>query len=156
MDKTQAMVQFLQTCPVIENNPLFFNFGNIRDGAHQIIMRSDDVSTRRPYVDGGVQKRFTFSIDSFKSVSYNSIIDTVTDENLEEFAEIQSVIDWITAQNDLGNYPDFGEDVIIDSMESITERPEMLGVDDTINSPMAIYRISIRIDYLDNTKKLFK
>ena len=66
MDKNQAMTDFLRTCPIIQSDPMFFNFGNIEDGAHQIITRSDDVTAHRPYIDGSVEKRFTFYLDNFK------------------------------------------------------------------------------------------
>ena len=134
---------------------MYFNFGTVVDGAHQFTSRSDDVAASRPYVDGSIQKRFTFYLDNFKSVSYNPIVATTTDENLEEFGEIQSILDWVNAQDDLQNYPDFGEHAIIDKMSTTKWTPEMIGVDTTKDSPIAVYRIAIRIDYLDTSKRLW-
>lgn len=161
--KTDAVISFLQTCPTILNNPLFFNFGNVEDNAHQIITKSDETSLQKPYIDGSVLKRYTVSIDSFKSIAYNPIIvevinDTPTftlDENSTEFAEVQALLDWINDQNDLNNYPDFGQDCIIDEMTVLTNKPEIVGVDTSLNPPMAVYRITIQIDYLDNSKKIY-
>lgn len=153
--KTQAVVDFLQTCPEIQSNPMFFNFGSIEENAHQASMSSDDVSLHQPYIDGSVLKRFTFNIDTFKSVAYNPLVSSATDENLEEFSEVQSVLDWVNDQDDAGNYPNFGSDCIIDKMQTLTTRPDLLNVDTTLNPPMAIYRITIQIDYLDNSKKIW-
>lgn len=156
MDKSQAVLEFLQTCPVIQANPLFFNFGNVQDNAHQTITRSDDVVLHRPYVDGSVQRRFTFSIDSFKSVAYNPVVDGLTDENLEDFQDVQAILDWINDQDNVHNYPAFDSEFIIEKMETLTIKPDLVGVDTTMNPPMAVYRISIQIDYIDISQRLWK
>ena len=44
----------------------------------------------------------------------------------------------------------------ITKMQSTTESPDVLSVEDTTTSPIAVYRISIQIDYIDNTQKLWK
>lgn len=155
MDKSEAMLSFLQTCPYLQSNPLFFNFGSVEDNAHQAITHADDVPMHRPYVDGSVSRRFTFSIDSFKSVAYNSVIEGFTDENLEEFEDVTSIIHWVNEQGDNRIFPDFGEGYFIDEMKTLSSEPELQGVDTTLNPPMAVYRISIQIDYIDNTKKLW-
>ena len=87
MDKSRAVLSFLQACPEISATPLFFNFGNVEDNAHQAIINSDDVALHTPFIDGSVAKRFTFSIDSFKSVAYNPVTQEylANDENLTEF-----------------------------------------------------------------------
>jgi hypothetical protein len=40
-------------------------------------------------------------------------------------------------------------------METLTTKPDIVGVDTSSNPPMAVYRISIQIDYMDNSKKLW-
>ena len=158
MDKSQAVIAFLQTCEYISSDPLFFNFGNVEDNAHQVSISSDDIALHAPFIDGSVEKRFTFSIDSFKSVAYIPVVQSLTaqDENLEEFQSVQQILDWITEQDRLHNYPEFGEDCIIDEMKVLTTKPELVGVDTSLNPPMAVYRISIQIDYVDNTDKAWK
>lgn len=155
MDKNKAVVNFLQTCPIILASPLFFNFGNIEDGAHQASMQSDDVALHRPYVDGSVSRRFTFRLDSFKSVAYNPVVQNYSDENMEDFIEVQSILDWINTQGDNSVFPDFGSDYIIEKMQTLSTKPELVGVNTTSNPPVAVYRISIQIDYIDNTKRLW-
>lgn len=153
--KHQVMLEFLQTCPSIRDNPLFFNFGKVENNAHQANMQSDDVSLHRPYIDGTELKRYTFSLDSFKSVAYNPVIQGFSDENMEEFAEVQSLIDWINEQDELRNYPAF-EDCSIDKMRTLSTKPVLVGVDTTLTPPIAVYRISIQIDYLDTSKQVWK
>ena len=156
MDKNEIMLAFLKTCPYIKDDTMFFNFGNIEDGAHQLVTNSDDVSLQRPYIDGSVLKRYTFSIDSFKSAAYNPIVNGYSDENVEDFKAIQELLDWVVEQNELQNFPDFGEDCIIDEMLPVTSKPALLVADTTVTPPIAIYRITIRIIYLDTSKQIFK
>lgn len=155
MDKNQAMLDFLQTCPAIRYNPLFFNFGKVENNAHQANMNSDDVSMHRPYIDGTEQKRYTFHLDSFKSVAYNPVIQGLPDENLDDFNDVQNLLDWVNEQGELKNYPAF-ENCIIDKMRCLSTKPVLVGVDTTLNPPTAVYRISIQIDYLDISKQVWQ
>jgi hypothetical protein len=155
MTKHQAMLEFLQTCPMIRANPLFFNFGKVENDAHQANTMSDDVSLHRPYIDGTELKRYTFHLDTFKSVAYNPVIPGLPDENMEDFENVQSLIDWINEQDDLKNYPAFDQ-CVVDKMRSLYTKPELVGVDTTLSPPMAVYRISIQIDYLDTSKQVWK
>lgn len=160
MTKDEAMVAFLKTCPTIQENPLFFNFGDINDNAHQVNTKSDEKSLQKPDVVGNVLKRYTFMVDTFKSVAYNAIVDTGTaptaDENMSEFQEVQDISDWVNEQGDLRNFPLFEPEYKIDSMKTLTERPEVMGVYTTKTSPMAVYRITIQIDFIDTTKNIWK
>lgn len=156
MDKSQAVLNFLQTCPTIQKNPLFFNFGSIEDNATQAIIKSDDVALHRPYIDGSAYRRFTFSIDSFKSVAYNPVVSGKPDENLEGFKEVQALLDWINAQDKIHNYPVFDNEFFIEKMKTLTSKPDLVGVDTTQTPSMAIYRISIQIDYIDKSDCLWK
>ena len=155
MGKNKSMLEFLQTCPTIKNEPLFFNFGNITDNALLANTKSDDISLHKPFVDGSVSRRFTFSVDNFKSVAHNPVVQGYSDENLEDFEEVQKVLDWINEQDELQNFPNFGNDCIIEKMSTLTLKPELVGVDTSSNPPMAVYRISIQIDYIDTSKKLW-
>ena len=153
-DKNEAMLNFIKTCPYIQDNSLFFNFGNVEDGAHQMITKSDDIRLQKPYIDGSVLKQYTFSLDSFKSIAYNPIVDEMDDENFDDFKSAQDLLNWIEEQNDAQNYPDFGDGCIIDEMRPVTEKPDLLLVETAMNPPTAIYRITIKIIYLDISKTL--
>lgn len=155
IDKSQSIINFLQTCPVIQNNPLFFNFGTIEDGATQATISSDERTLNKSFIDGSILKRYTFILDNFRSVAYNPVVANMSDENVDDFTVVQSLLDWINTQNDISIFPDFGEDCIIEKMETLTDKPKLVGVDTTLNPPMAVYRIAIQIDYIDTTKKIW-
>lgn len=155
MDKNQAVTTFLKTYADINNNPLFFNFGDIENNAYQVNVSYNDASLNRKYVDGSELRRYTIYIDSFKSVSTTPVIAGLSAENLDDMQEVQHLLDWIIEQSDNQNYPDFGSDYIIDSMTTLSTEPQLLGIDSTLNPPIAIYRITVRIDYIDSTKSLW-
>ena len=158
MDKNQAIIDYLNTCPSIVNNPLFFNFANAKDENKQITVRSSDKNRNRSYVDGSVEKQFSFTIYDFRSISYNAIVTQtgLVNENVDELKDIQGIIDWLTEQNELRNFPNFGEDCIIDSIYTTTENPDLAGVDKTVSPPVAVYAITINVDYLDTSKKIWQ
>lgn len=158
MDKYQAVINFLMDCPPIRDNKLFFNFINAEDNSKQVVTDGNDKIMQKPFIDGSVQKRYTFTIIDFKSVAYRAIAKQAgyPDENVEEILQVQDIIDWITAQADNKNFPDFGEDCHIDSMEALTENPNLNGVDTSITPALAKYSIAIRIEYIDYSKRIWK
>lgn len=154
MDKNQTMIDFIMTCPILQNNPLFFNFAESGDGNNHFITETDK-ATRKPYIDGSQEKEYTFTLASYKSISHNAIIEGAPNENIEEMAEVQSILDWIEEQNDLRNFPDFGDAIEVEMMSPITTDPEFDGIDTSVNPPIVRYSIGVVVTYLDNTKKLW-
>ena len=155
MDKNQAVVNFLKTYTDINNNALFFNFGDIENNAYQVNVTFNDTSLNKKYIDGSELRRYTIYIDSFKSVSTTPVISGYSAENIDDMQEVQDLLDWVIEQAENQNYPDFGNSCVIDSMTTLTNEPQFLGVDSSLNPPVAIYRVVVRIDYLDYTKRLW-
>lgn len=156
-DKNQAVIDFLITCPAIKNNPLYFNFLNARDGNKQFITSANDKLMNRSFIDGSVMKRFTFTLIDYKSIAYQAVVKEAgyVNENVEEMLDVQSVMDWIEEQADNRNYPDFGTDCEIDDMRTLTDNPNLNGVDTSVTPALAKYSMSIQIDYLDKSKAIY-
>ena len=157
VDKNQAVINFLLQCPTIINNPVYFNFLNAKDNDKQIITQSNDKTLDKNYVEGSIMKRFTFTIIDFRSVAYLPIpnIAGYANENVEEMFDVQGILDWVNAQADAENYPDFGESCVIDSMETTSDTPNLNGVDTSVTPALAKYSISIQIDYIDKSKAIW-
>ena len=155
MDKNQAVINFLIQCPQIRDNPLFFNFAEVEDNSRQIVTMANDRVVNKPYIDGSVLKRFTFTLVDYRTVTYQSIVklEGYPNENVSELMDIQSVMDWINEQADLHNYPNFGSDCVIESMRTATDEPTLNGVDKSVSPSIAQYSMSIIIEYIDNSKK---
>lgn len=157
IDKTQAIIEYLLTCPKIENSPLYFNFIKASDEDKQFVTSSNEKIIHQPYVDGSVLKRFTFTIIDFRSVAYQELpkLAIGTNENIEEYLDVQGIIDWITEQELAKNYPNFGEDCIVDEIRTTSENPNLNGIDTSVNPALAKYSISIQVDYLDNSRRIY-
>lgn len=157
MDKNQAIIDFLMTCPVIQNNPLFFNFLNAKDDNKQLVVTGNEKSVDKPYIDGSVEKRYTFTLIDYKSIAYQAVVNSplLVNENVQEAFEVQAIIDWISEQNELRNFPNFGSDCIIEGMRTLTDNPNLNGVDTSLTPALAKYSMSIQIDYIDTSKVLW-
>ena len=158
INKNQAVIDYIITCPTILNSPLYFNFINAKDDTNQIFTESTDTYTNKPFIDGSVEKLYTFTIITYKSAADIAVVKQsgYENENLSDMSDIQKLIEWITEQNDVRNFPNFGEDCIIDSIETTTEQPKFEGIDEQITPPLAVYSTSIQIRYIDTSKKLWR
>lgn len=155
MDKNNAVIEFLKTCPAIQSNPLFFNFAENEEGTNHFITETD--KKKKTYIDGSVLKQYTFTIASYVPVAYSAIVgdSNFNDQNMENMAIVQEILDWIEGQADNANYPDFGSECTIEDMRTLTGDPDLDGIDKSVNPPIARYSIGVQIDYIDNTKKIW-
>ena len=157
MDKNQAIIDYMLQCSGITDTPLYFNFINAKDDTKQFITVSNDVNIQRPYVDGSIQKRYQMTVIVYRSISDVPLarLPGYPSENVEDIADVQTLIDWIRTQNNSGNYPDFGDKCIIDRIYTTTDNPVLDQIDQTIQPPLARYRFTVSVDYLDNTERIF-
>lgn len=157
IDKNQAVIEFLLTCPLVQNSPLYFNFVEAKDKDKQFLTLANDKQVDKPFIDGSVLKRYTFTIQDFRSVAFNALnmFNVGGNENVEDMLDCQGLIDWITEQADLRNYPDFGDKCLIESMEALTDNPDMNGIQAAGGLNLAKYSVNIRIEYLDTSKKIW-
>lgn len=157
-NKHQAVIDYLVTCPTIQDSPLYFNFINAQDGTNQFLTVSNDEYTSTKYIDGSVQKIYTFTILTFKSVNDIEIVQIpgYKNENLSDMEDVQALIDWIQEQEEIHNYPDFGENCIVESIKTTTEEPNFDGIDEQVEPNLAVYSTSIQISYLDISKQLWR
>lgn len=157
-DKNQAVIDFLMECPQIADNPTYFNFTEAADNSKSILTVANDRVVESKYIDGSVLRRYSFTIIDFKSIIDQALpkIPGYSSENVEDFVDVQFILEWVEDQAGLGNYPDFGEDCIVDDMRAATNIPNLNGIDSNTKPNLAKYSISILIDYLDTSKCVWK
>lgn len=155
--KNQAVIDFICTYPYVQDSPLFFNFINAKTDNIQFLTSSNDVSLNKQFVDGSVLRRYTFTLAITKSMSDLAIVKEagISNENVEDIEEIQTFMDWINDQDEARNYPDFGSDCVIDEMHTLTENPNLDGINTEVTPALAMYSVQIKIDYIDYTKILW-
>lgn len=155
VDKNQAVVNFLLTCPAIQNSNLYFNFTEAEDNNKQIVTLANEKALHKAFIDGVVEKQYTFTIIDFKAMTPKPVVEGRVDENVDDMLEVQELIDWVTEQDELGNFPNFGENCEIENIRALTDNPNLNGIDSNISPALAKYSVSVQIDYLDNTKRLW-
>lgn len=158
IDKNQAVIDYLIQCPQILNSPLYFNFINAKDDTNQFLTTGSDSYSNTRFIDGTVERIYTFNIITFKSTADIAVVkmEGFSNENVSDMSDIQALIDWVKEQNDLENYPNFGETCIVDSIRPTTDNPNFDGIDEQISPPLAVYSTSFEIRYLDTSKKLWR
>lgn len=160
VDKNQAIIDYLIQCPNIVNSPLYFNLINAKNDNVQIITRANDTTMDKPFIDGSIPKQYTFTIIVFKSISENPIVTEVgtgyTNENIDDLADAQALLDWVVNQQELRNFPDFGEDCYVDDIQTTTNVPRLEGINDELTPPLAMYSIGVIVNYIDTSKMIWK
>ena len=158
VDKNQAIIDYIIQCPMIRNSPLYFNFINAQDNSNQIVTQSNERYASRRYVDGSILKIYSFTIIVYKSIADIAVVklDGYPNENIADMSDIQSLIDWISEQDKLRNYPAFGDDCLIDEIRTTTENPNFDGIDEQVSPSLAIYSVTIEVQYLDISEKLWR
>ena len=158
IDKNQAVIDYITQCLTIYNSPLYFNFINAEDDTNQIVTQSNERYASRRYIDGSVMKIYSFTIVLHRSTTDIAVVKSsgYPNENVADMSDIQALIDWITKQREAHNYPNFGENCIIDDIYTTTDNPSFDGIDDQVSPPLAIYSVTIEIQYLDVSQRLWR
>lgn len=161
VDTSTALIEYLQTCPYLANTKMYFNFAEAKDNAKQLVTVATSSDTIKKYIDGSQYKTFSITLIDYRSVTYQALVNSVDisqypNENVDEFVDVQEVINWIDEQNELQNYPDFGLDCEVDEIYAATDIPNLNGVDVSIQPALAKYSITIKVKYLDKTKTIWR
>lgn len=158
MDKTQSMIDYLLQCPAILNSPLYLNFVNAKNGVNQLIPLSSDRAINKPYVDGSVLKRYSITFIVYLTISPNPLvkISGTNNENVTDLSAVQALMDWIETQNDAHNYPNFGTACHIEEIGTTTNNPRLDQIDATQSVPLARYSFTVYVNYVDNSKLIWK
>ncbi len=128
----------------------FFNFSSAENG--DVVFAPDDIiqptseisdDVIQGYIDGSKEKEYILTAIFFLPIETQPN----TDKNLEWASVVENVANWVQAQNDLGNFPNFGEKCIIERVETVQASDGISGADET----GAKYQFSIRIIYRDIT-----
>lgn len=125
-------------------NWIYFNSTPITVGA--VSMNSvPGESILKKFIDGRTERQILFAIEMVKEYDLAG----TSSINLDAFEEVTNFAEWINHQKELGNYPDFGNDNIIEDIDVVTNVPTMLL--DTQNS-LARYQFQVKIIYKNESE----
>lgn len=95
------------------------------------------------FIDGSRRVEFLFAIDLTKEFDIGT-----SDNNLDAVQEFENIASWVETQNGLHNYPDFGQNIIIESIEVLETTPSVT-IDNQVQ--IAKYQGQFRITYLERS-----
>lgn len=155
MDFIKPFVEFLMTCDSVSSNKLFLNcVQNQESNIKQIVTSQIDRAQDKEFVDGSVLHKVIFTIFDFKSIGFNALIQDLTaNENIETLLEVQDLIEWITEQEKLKNYPDFGNNYKVEKLECAYLSPSTPIFDNNVPE-IAKYSIPIVCYLMDYTEAI--
>ena len=156
VNKNKAVLDFLTGYPDIQTSPIFVNFINAKNDTIQFLTNDNDKRLNKRFVDGSVLKRYTLTLVISKSITNMAIAkDILSNENLDDLADIQAMMDWVNEQGDNEIYPDFGSECVIEDMHTTAENPSVDGINTAVTPALCLYSMEIGIDYIDYTKVIW-
>ena len=138
MNKYEAVLNFINTCPLAGADGYFNFIDETNSGGNTSLMTGAYPTPYRTYVDGGKLFRMLFEIKQVKPYSQQSN----SSENAEQFDRVQQFLNWINEQGENGNYPQF-EGATVVGMECTSDMPLINGV----NQNAALYSFPFEIYY---------
>ena len=168
VDLNKSILDYIYQCPVVADNPMYFCVAEEHDNNNQMIVGREQPRDAIEYIDGTVERTYRADILMYKSVAFNPIVTEqdsqgnrvpsylYPNENIEDMVDGQTLIDWIKDQNENRHFPNFGNECIIESVETSTDKPVLNGINTNLDSPLAQYSVGLIIKYLDTSKQLWK
>ena len=97
MDFITPFIEWLLRSNYIKQNKIFLNAVEAQDDNVQIVTQQISENQITKYVDGSKSYPLTFSINVYKSVSYDQIIKTMIsgNENISDILDTQKIIEFV-------------------------------------------------------------
>ena len=137
--KSQALLEWAQQWPDIDA-VLKLN-ASVTDSGDISLVIAPSNAPLVEYVDGTEQNSIAFALCAM--MPYSSFTDSIN-ANAQKFMERWH--DWVRAQDDAGNYPDFG-DAVVDSLRPVQATPTVANVYN--QDSLAKYQFQAQIIYTE-------
>lgn len=152
MSKQTAITEWLKQCPILDS--LWNISAYEQDGANVIIPTSTSYIrnlTDKICVDGSYEAEITpipSVYEEYQINCYRTIVENDNTFNALKFEEVEKVVEWITEQDEIGNFPNINKTII--AVESFPFIPQIRGVDP--DTGLICYYITLRITYVNTAK----
>lgn len=138
VNKTNAMWAYLSQYPELETY-LKCNTSDNNIGEVAFNTSPSEAWEKKYLRDKGV-KRYDFHVVMIRPHDTGTSI-----LNIDEIFNVERFMEWITEQNSLKNFPNFGEDTKVLSIEPLQNMPQLATVDP--DGAGAKYQFSVRVRY---------
>lgn len=152
VNKQAQISKWAMKCPTLAG--LYNISGEMRDGTN-IIFPVGSSSKRN--IDDSIDIIGLYEADiqplpsvyeEYQINCYKSLANSDNEYNILRYEEVENVIDWITQQDELLNFPDIGESVV--AVEATPFVPQIRFADP--ESGVVCYFITLRITYVNTAK----
>lgn len=138
-NKNTAMLEYLRQYPGLQSF-LFFNSMVDQIGNTSVQTVSGETWEKK-YVRGHGIKQWDFAVVKIAQADTGT-----SDINADETQAVQDFMDWIDAQNAVGNFPDFSPGKVL-SIQNLQNMPNFAGIDN--NEGTAKYMFQCRVRYYE-------
>lgn len=152
MSKQKAITEWLMQCPSLQS--VWNISAEEQDGANVIVPASTSYRRElndRMNVDGSYEADIIPSASVYEEYQincYRTVIGNDNEFNALKFDEVEAVIEWITEQDETGNFPDINKTMV--AVECFPFIPQIRGVDP--DTGLICYYITLRLTYVNNIK----
>lgn len=155
MSKQKALTQWLKRCPIL--NELWNISAYEQDGANVIIPTG--TSYRRRFENEIMDVCGSYEADvvpmpsvyeEYQINCYRTIFENDNDFNTLKYEDVEKVIEWITEQDESGNFPQIENRKVI-AVECFPFIPQIRGIDP--DTKLICYYVTLRITYVNTAKK---
>ena len=154
MDYITPFIEWLLQSDYIRNNKIFLNAVQAQDDNIQVVTQQIAENQVVKYVDGSKTYPITFSINNYKSLSYNQIVKTMIsgNENITDLLDVSKVIEFVKEMESKGNYPQFAKNITVEKVYCQYKTPNTPAIDSSISPALAKFTIPIVFEVFENAE----
>lgn len=154
MDFISPFIEWLLQSDYIKNNKLFLNAVEASDNNIQIVTQQIAENQITKYVDGSKSYPITFSINNYKSVSYNQLLKSMIpgNENVTDILDTAKIIDFVKDMENKGNYPKFADNITVEKVYCSYNTPSTPTIDSSISPALAKFTIPIVCEVFEDAE----
>ena len=129
----------------IKANKVFLNAVQAEDNNLQIITQQIAENQVKHYIDGSKSYPITFSINNYKSFSYNQLVKTMIEgnENIEALVDVSKIIEFVKEMEEKGDYPIFSDNITVEKVYCQYNTPPTPAIDNSFSPSLAKFSIPI-------------
>lgn len=154
MDYVTPLIKWLLQSDYIKCNKVFLNGIKAKDNNLQIITQQIAENQIKRFVDGSKSYPITFSINNYKSVSYDQLVKTMIEgnENLSGIVDVTKIIEFVKEMDKQGNYPKFADNITVEKVYCQYNTPSTPTIDGGISPALAKFTIPIIFEVFEDAE----
>ena len=152
MDFITPFIEWLLQSDYIKNNKLFLNAVEAKDNNVQIVTQQVAENQITKYLDGSKSYPLTFSINNYKSVSYNQLVKSMVsgNENVTDILDAQKIIEFVKQMEKEGKYPQFANNITVEKVYCQYNTPNTPAIDSSLSPALAKFTIPIVFEVFED------